>query len=106
MLSREDITRAIDQLISAGHKPTVEGVAGSLSIPIAEFRTHLREHPEDRRQIRDATNAAIRARKRTYRDAERQAMEAGTYVPYKEPQHLGRKVSPVDIAKNPRYRPD
>ena len=54
-----------------------------------------------------SARAVVRDRRRA--EFQRQVDEAvreGRFVEYREPMNLGRKVTEIDIAKNPRYHRD
>ena len=81
-------------------------IARHLSVSTANLHKYFKANPDLYSHYTSA-RAAVRNRQRA--EFQRQVDEAvldGSYVEYREPMNLGRKVTEIDIAKNPRYHRD
>ena len=101
-----DVRAAIDLAGASGRFPEAEMIARHLTISTAVLHEYFRANPDVHSHYKSA-RAAVRNRERAeYQRLLDEAVREGRHVEYMEPMNLGRKVTEIDIAKNPRYHRD
>ena len=106
LMEETDVRAAIDLTGESGELPEAAKIARHLGIPTTDLHQYFRENPDVHSYYKSA-RAVVRDRRRA--EFQRQvddAVREGRFVEYREPMNLGRKVTEIDIAKNPRYHRD
>lgn len=112
MITEDRVRDAALALAARNVEPTFVAIARKLREPQAWVATWMQKNPVVAAFVRDLAaqikaekeadqKAAKAARRAEFLQAEREAIEAGRYIPYREPQNLRRRLSEVDDHLHP-----